>query len=130
MLKPGRILIAAALLLPLAALPAAAQSPGSPPHTEGQGRPGDRRINELLKGITLSAPQTARIDSIRAAYRAKMPHFTPGVMPDSATRAQGRGLMRQANEEIRAVLTDDQRKIWDQNVETMRANRPMGGGPN
>ena len=130
MFKPGRILLAAALLLPLAAHAAAAQSTGTPPHTEGQGRPGDRRFNELLKGITLSAPQQTKIDSIRAAYRGRMPAMTPGVMPDSATRAQARGLMRQANSEIRTVLTEDQRKIWDQNLETMRANRPKEGGSN
>lgn len=136
--KPARLLLAAALLLPLAASPALAQTPSAPPASGqqgmGQGRGmggGDRRFQELLKGITLTADQQKKIDSIRAAYRARMPAFTPGQMPDSATRAQGRNLMRAANQEIRDVLDMDQRKIWDQNVETMRANRgKMGGGPN
>jgi hypothetical protein len=81
---------------------------------------------ELLNGITLTAGQQARIDSIQAAARARMPPMTPGTAPDSATRAQARTLMREANQEIRAVLTADQRVIWDKNLETMRANRGMG----
>jgi Spy/CpxP family protein refolding chaperone len=135
MLNLSRSLLAAALLLPFAAHPALAQTPGTPPAgaSEGMGRGpgggGQRRLAELLKGITLTASQQSRIDSITAASRAKMPPFTPGTKPDSATRHQMRSLMQETNKEIRAVLTDDQRKIWDQNVETMRANRPMGGGP-
>lgn len=130
MLKVRQILFATALLLPMATLPVLAQTPNSPPPTEGQGRPGaGRRMAELLKGITLSPAQQTKIDSIQTAYRAKMPAFTPGAPPDSATRAQGRALMHQANEDIRAVLTADQQVIWDKNLATMRANRPQGGGP-
>lgn len=131
-----RSLLAAALLLPFAAHPMLAQSPGTPPAGgsesmgRGPGGGGQRRLEELLKGITLTAGQRTRIDSITAAGRAKMPPFTPGTRPDSATRHQMRSLMQETNAEIRAVLTDDQRKIWDQNLATMRANRPMGGGPN
>ncbi|HTO72662.1 MAG TPA: hypothetical protein VMJ30_02535 [Gemmatimonadales bacterium] len=137
MLKPARLLFATALLLPLVTRSAHAQTSSTPAPSgqqgmgQGRGMGGERRFEELLKGITLTADQQKKIDSIRAAYRARMPAFTPGQMPDSATRAQGRNLMRAANQEIRDVLDMDQRKIWDQNVETMRANRGrMGGGPN
>ena len=133
MLNMRHALLATALLVPLAARPVLAQSAQTPPAAEGRhggGEKGERRFEELLKGITLSADQRQKIDSIRAAYRARMPAFTPGTMPDSTTRAQGRNLMRAANQEIRDVLDMDQRKIWDQNLATMRANRPQGGGPN
>ena len=44
--------------------------------------------------------------------------------PDSATRAKMRDLFRRQDDEIRAVLTADQQKIWDKNVAEMRARRP------
>jgi Spy/CpxP family protein refolding chaperone len=132
----SRLLLAAALLLPFAAHPALAQSTGTPPagspepKEHGGGGGGQRRLAELLHGITLTAGQQKQIDEITAANRAKMPAYTPGTQPDSATRHEMRTLMQQTNGEIRAVLTDDQRKIWDQNLATMRANRQHEGGTN
>ncbi|HEX4600842.1 MAG TPA: hypothetical protein VH116_05565 [Gemmatimonadales bacterium] len=77
----------------------------------------------LLKGITLTPAQHARIDSIRVRYQGQMPAFTPGTPPDSATREKMRELFQRHNVEIRAVLTPDQQKVWDRNLAEMRARR-------
>ena len=116
-MKAHRALLAAAVLA-LAASPALAQNP--PPE-------GGRRMQGVLKGITLTGDQQAKIDSIRASSRAQMPAFTPGARPDSATREKMRELFRRQMEEIRGVLTPDQQKIFDRNLAEMRGRRP--GGP-
>jgi Spy/CpxP family protein refolding chaperone len=85
-------------------------------------------MQRLLQGITLTSVQQAKVDSITAKYRAQMPPFTPGSPPDSATRAKMRALFGNQDEEIRAVLTPDQQKVWDQNVTEMR-NRMQQRAP-
>lgn len=100
---------------------AGAQSPGG-------GGFAERRVQRLLQGITLSADQKTKVDSITTKYRAQMPPFTPGTPPDSATRAKMRALFGNQDEEIRALLTPDQQKVWDQNVTEMR-NRMQQRAP-
>ena len=100
---------------------AVAQAPG------GGGFAG-RRMERLLQGITLTAEQQVKVDSITAKYRAQLPPFTPGAQPDSATRAKMRTLFGNQDEEIRALLTPDQQKVWDQNVTAMR-NRMQQRAP-
>lgn len=121
----SRVTLVAAALLALATLPAIAQNPQGPPGG-GMGRQGfaQRRMQMLLTGITLTADQQAKIDSIQKNYQGKMPAFTPGQMPDSATRAQRFELMRQQDMDIRAVLTTDQATVWDKNVADMQARTP------
>jgi len=117
-------------LVPMAVLAFAASAAlaQSPPSGGGPGRQGfaERRMQALFKEITLTPAQQAKVDSIRARYSTQMPAFTPGSPPDSATRAKMRDLFRRQDDEIRAVLTADQQKIWDQNVAEMRARRPGG----
>ena len=98
-----------------------------------QGAPGPggfaaRRMQRLLTGITLTPEQQTKVDSITARYAAQMPAFTPGQMPDSATRAKMRDVNQKQDGEIRALLTADQQKVWDANVEAMRSRmqRPPG----
>ena len=87
-----------------------------------------RRMQRLLEGITLTPEQQAKVDSIEARYAPQRPAFTPGAMPDSATRAKLQDLNQKENAEIRAVLTADQQKTFDANVEQMRSRmrRPPG----
>jgi Spy/CpxP family protein refolding chaperone len=106
---------------------AGAQSPGGERGGGGGGFAG-RRMQRLLQGITLTADQQVKVDSITAKYRAQMPPFTPGAPPDSATRAKMRTLFGNQDEEIRALLTPDQQKVWDQNVTEMR-NRMQQRAP-
>jgi Spy/CpxP family protein refolding chaperone len=119
--------IPSALLL-LATSVAAAQSPSRGPGGPGAGGFGQRRMQRLLQGITLTADQQTKVDSITARYRAQMPAFTPGTPPDSATREQARQLLGNEDEEIRALLTPDEQKVWDTNVAAMRS-RMMQRGP-
>jgi len=107
-------------LLALAATAAQAQGPG------GRGGPG-RRMELLFKDITLTPAQQAKVDSIQARYRSERPSFTPGTPPDSATRDKVRALFQRERDDIRAVLTADQQKTFDRNLEEMRQRRP--GGP-
>ena len=114
--------LAAALFVAPVAV-AAAQQP-TPPQAQGQarqGQQGGRMMAALLKGIDLSDAQKAQLDSIRAKYRAQMGPFTPGTQPDSATMQKRRELMQAQQEDIRAVLTPDQQKVYDQNLAEMRS---------
>lgn len=113
------------LMLSAAAV-AGAQGPGR--GGGGGGGFAQRRMERLLQGITLTADQKAKVDSITAKYRAQMPPFTPGTPPDSATRAKMRSLMGNQDEEIRALLTADQQKVWDKNVTELR-NRMQQRAP-
>lgn len=105
----------------------AAQSPNGGGMAGGGGF-AQRRMQRLLQGITLTPDQQTKVDSITAKYRAQMPAFTPGTPPDDATRAKMRALFGNQDEEIRAVLTPDQQKVWDQNVTEMR-NRMQQRSP-
>jgi len=119
------IALVCSVVLAVAASAAPAQSPSS---GGGPGRSGfgERRMQALLKGITLTTAQQAKIDSIRARYSTQLPAFTPGTPPDSTTRATMREVFRRQDDEIRGVLTADQQKTWDENLAAMRARRPGG----
>ena len=109
-----------------AAALAGEQSPGG--GGGGGGGFAGRRMQRLTQGITLTAEQQAKVDSITAKYTAQLPPFTPGTPPDSATRAKMRTLFGNQDEEIRALLTPDQQKVWDQNLTAMR-NRMQQRSP-
>lgn len=125
----SRITLVVAALLGLSAAPAIAQNPQGPPPGRGQGM-GQSRTQMLLNGITLTPAQQTQIDSIEAAYRSKMPAYTPGAPMDSAARAQRMEIMNKRDTDIRAVLTAEQQAIWDKNVADMRSRmqqrRPPG----
>lgn len=120
------------IMVPLVALAVSAtaahaqQQPASPPPAGqggGMGRQGggQRRMQALMQGITLTPAQQASVDSITTAFRAKMPAFTPGTPPDSATRAQMMQVSQQRDAAIRAVLTPDQQRTWDTNMVAVQA---------
>jgi hypothetical protein len=72
----------------------------------------------LLKDITLSPVQQARMDSIQTKYREQMQTARQG-----GDREAMRSLMEKQRDEMKAVLTDDQKKTFDKNMEDMRASR-------
>jgi Spy/CpxP family protein refolding chaperone len=114
-------IVALAGMVALAAPAAFAQGGGG----GGQGGQG-RGLQRLMQGITLDAKQQASVDSIQKAFRAQMPPMQQGTPPDSATRAKGREVMQKEYAAVRNVLTADQQKVFDKNMEDMRAqmNRP------
>lgn len=105
-------IVALAGMVALAAPAAFAQGGG------GQGR----GMQMLMQGITLTDKQKASVDSIEAAYRAQMPARTPGQQMDSTARAKMMETRQKQYADIRKVLTPDQQKTFDKNLEDMRAN--------
>jgi Spy/CpxP family protein refolding chaperone len=111
--------LAAGLVLCLsAAAPAArllAQPPaGQPPAGAPDGRRGGRMRAPLFEGITLSAAQQGRVDSIRRAYRERM------RAEGDERRQSRRALMEERQAALRGVLTADQQRTFDTNTQRMR----------
>jgi len=100
------------------AVPAAAFAQGGGGGQGGRGR----QMEMLMQGITLTDAQKASVDSIGQVYRAQMPPMQQGTPPDSATRAKMMAVRQQQYAAVRAVLTPDQQKTFDKNLEEMRAN--------
>jgi Spy/CpxP family protein refolding chaperone len=127
-----RLLLATVVLT---ASPLAAQGGmgGPPPGGMGGGRGGMSgqggmmgRQNEMLfKGITLTAAQQAKVDSIQAKGREEMMAMMQGGGQD---RAALRDVMMQTRAkqmaDIRGVLTAEQQAAFDKNV----AEMPQGPG--
>lgn len=97
---------------------------GTPPQGGPQGGPGGQRggrgMAVLFEGITLTDAQQAKIDSITATYRAERQKMAPNGMggpPDESMRAKMTEMMTKQTAEIRAVLTAEQQKTFDANVE-------------
>jgi len=111
----------------LVAVSATAASAQNPP-PGGPGGMGNRRMQMMMTGITLTPQQQARVDSITTAFRTQMPAFTPGTPPDSAAMAQRRTLLARQDSTIRTLLTPEQQAIWDRNAEQARSmqRRPPG----
>jgi len=94
----------------------------------GRGGRGGPREDMMLRGITLTADQQSRVDAIRQKYRSQREGLDPRNNPDD--RQKMMDLMRQQSDEIRAVLTPDQQKVYDQNVAEMRQRmQERRGGP-
>jgi len=96
------------------------------PAAYAQGGGQGRGMERLMTGITLTDKQKASVDSIAQSFRAQMPPMQQGTPPDSATRAKRMEVMQKQYAAIRTVLTADQQKTFDKNLEDMRAamNRP------
>lgn len=79
----------------------------------------------LLEGVSLTDAQQSKVDSIQNVYRAErqkmMPNGMAGGPPDDATRAKMMDMMmdmmNKQSADIRGVLTADQQKVFDANVE-------------
>jgi Spy/CpxP family protein refolding chaperone len=106
----------------LAALVAFA-APAAQAQGGGQGRGPGRQMEMLMQGITLTDAQKTQVDSITQSFRAQMPPMQQGSPPDSAARAKMMEVRTKQFAAIRAVLTADQQKVFDKNIEEMR-NRP------
>lgn len=118
-MKLIRLLAAAAMAL--TATTAMAQ--GGPPGG-GQGG-GQRMMDMMMKDITLSDVQKAKIDSIVAGARAESMKLReglePGTQPSPELREKMTTVTAKRNEAIKAVLTPDQQTIFAKNLESMPA---------
>jgi len=104
---------------------AAAQGQPEPKEGQGEMRRGGGMGGMLLKDITLTDAQKDQIKIIREKYVPKQLELRKAVQatggpPDEATRAKMVELQTQQSAEIRAVLTADQQKTFDNNLHEMK----------
>jgi Spy/CpxP family protein refolding chaperone len=90
---------------------------GQPPAGAGRGQ-GGRGMQALFEGITLTEAQQKSVDSLNTAFREKAQAAGQG--------ADRRAMMEERTKAIKTILTPEQAKTYDANVEKMRANRPGG----
>ena len=120
-----QLVLATALLVGGSAV-ATAQDPQ--PQGQRQGGRGNQ-MAMLMQGITLTVEQQARVDSINAKFMTERRALMQDESLDmDARRAKGRELMGKQRDEIKTLLTDEQRKVFDKNIEDMRARMQQGGG--
>jgi Spy/CpxP family protein refolding chaperone len=87
-----------------------------PPAGQGGMAERQRQMQAMMfEGITLTAAQQKSIDSIRTAFQEKR---------QAAPREERGALMQQQNDAFRGLLTDEQKKVFDANMEKVRANMP------
>lgn len=121
-MKKLHLVLAAALLMAGTSVAAAQDQP----RAGGPGR--GNMMGMLLQGITLTAEQQVKVDSINAKYGEQRRAMMQDQSVDQETRrTKGRELMNKQSEEIKALLNDEQKKIFEKNVADMEARRPQGG---
>jgi len=84
----------------------------------------------LFKDITLTPAQQAKRDSIETKYRDQMMAIRNGGGDQQEMRLKRGELMQKQRDELKAILTDDQKKVFDKNAEDIRQQmqnrRPPG----
>lgn len=124
-MKKLPLILAAALLM---AGTSVATAQDQPPMRQ-QGR-GGNMMGMLLQGITLTADQQTKVDSISAKYREQMMAMRQDQSIDQDTRrSKSRELMTKQSDEIKALLTDEQKKVFEKNLADMEARRQQMGAP-
>lgn len=103
-----------------------AMAQGGPP---GGGQAGAQRaMDALMQGITLSDAQKAKVDSIVAASREENMKMRQEAQAAGAMGPEMmekfRAITTKRNEAIKAVLTDEQKAVFEKNL----ANMPQRGG--
>jgi protein CpxP len=104
---------------------AAAQGQPEPKEGQGEMRRGGGMGGMLLKDITLTDAQKEQVRTIREKYVPRQLELRKAVQatggpPDEATRAKMIELQSQQSAEIRAILTPDQQKTFDNNLHEMK----------
>ena len=107
---------------------------GAPPMGGMQGQQGGpgggrgRGLQAMLfEGITLSDAQQTKVGEIRARYRTQMQALMPNGMqggpPDKGMRDKMEDIREKQARELRAILSDDQQKLFDVNAAAMKKRR-------
>jgi protein CpxP len=133
--------LGALLCVATAALSACAHSQQAPPadsaSPRAQGGYGDSHMrhrggprgDRMLEGLNLSEDQRAQVTVIRDRYKLKADSLRMGTAAhDSTNRSAFRSMMTQEMGEIRAVLTPDQQKQFDDRMAKMRDRRQQHDG--
>ena len=85
--------------------------------TVQQGHP--QIFDVLLKDITLTDAQKAKLDTIANTYRDQLPTADSAQM-DSTTMQKRRDIIERAAVEVRAALDPEQQKVFDKNLADAR----------
>ena len=120
-------------LLVLVALLAATSTTAFAQDPQPQGQPprggGPNMAAMLFQGITLATEQQTQVDSITKKYSAERMAIRQDQSLDmDARRAKGRELMMKQNDELKALLNDEQKKVFEKNFADMQARMQQGGG--
>lgn len=117
--------LAVALMLVTATVAQAQQ-----PQGQGGQRGGGRNMTAMLvEGITLSAAQQVQVDSLTKKYAdQRQAMMSDESMDREARMGKMREMMTKLQDEIKALLTDEQKKVFEKNVADMATRRPSGGG--
>ena len=116
-----RLLVVATLLLGTASV-ASAQDPQG--RTMGGGRGAARGMGMLMQGITLTVEQQVKVDSINAHYGAQRQQMIRDTtIDDAARRGKIREIVTSQQNEIKAVLTAEQKAVYEKNAADMAARR-------
>lgn len=122
-----QFVMAAAVLVAMAA-PAIAQEP--PPGGMRQGGPGGNPMAMLMQGITLSAEQQAKVDSVTKKYTDVMMALRQDQTLDREARmAKNREMRTKQYDEVKTLLNDEQKKVFEKNLADMQARMPQGRPP-
>jgi Spy/CpxP family protein refolding chaperone len=126
-MKKVQLVLVALMLMGVASV-ATAQDPQPQPQGQGGGRM-NRGPSPLFQGITLSADQQVMIDSIGKTYGAKRQAIVADQSIEGpAKRTKIMELMTKQQEEIKCVLTAEQKTVYEKNIADMEARRQQGGG--
>ena len=122
-MKVIRYLAAAAIAL--TATTVSAQ--GAPP--QGGAQRGARMMEAMMKDITLSDAQKAKVDSIVAAsgeenMKLREEMRASGGQPGPEMMEKMRAITTKRNDAIKAVLTPDQQAVFAKNLEAMPQRGP------
>lgn len=119
-MKKLQLVLAVTMLVGATAV-ATAQDPQ--PQQQGQ-RTGGRgnMMAMMMQGITLSAEQQAKVDSISAKFAGERQALMQDESLDQdARRAKGRAMMTRQLDLVKALLTDEQKKVLEKNQADMQA---------
>jgi len=123
-----RMFVAAAVLA--IAVPAYAQGGGGGGAQMSPAERMTRQKEQLFKDITLTAAQSAKIDTIMTQAAAKqqesMAAARSGGGDMAAMRESMQKMTTERNDALKAGLTDEQKKKFDENVAAMPQGRRGG----
>jgi hypothetical protein len=96
---------------------------------DGQRRGGGDPNAMMLQGITLSAEQQTKADSLGKSLMSAMQAVrADSTMDREAKMAKSREMRSKHVEALKCILTDEQNKILDKNVADAQARMQQGGG--
>lgn len=111
----------------LVATTSVAAAQDAQPRQQGQ-RP--NMMAMLMTGITLTAEQQTKVDSITKKFdEARTALRADQTLDREARMAKSRELTTKVSDEVKALLTDEQKKVFDKNQADMQARMQGGGRP-